>query len=70
MRTNGPVNAHGGHLSHVIWIIYVHIGSDFLKMLYVKLGFDWLKEEDIMVIYLYIAPGLGHTSHWGPIFSE
>ena len=32
---------HGSHLGHVTWIIYIYIGSHFLKMLHVKFGFDW-----------------------------
>ena len=24
------INGHGGHLGHVTWIIYIHIGSPFL----------------------------------------
>ena len=33
--------ASGGHLSHVTWISYLHIGSPFLLMLHIKFGFDW-----------------------------
>ena len=32
---------HGGHLGHVAWISYLHIGSPFLLMLHIKFGFDW-----------------------------
>ena len=32
---------HGGHLGHVTWISYIHIGSHFLLMLHIKFGFDW-----------------------------
>ena len=32
---------HGGHLGHVTWISYIHIGSAFLLMLHIKFGFDW-----------------------------
>ena len=32
---------HGGHLGHVTWIIYIHIGYPFLLMLHIKFGFDW-----------------------------
>ena len=35
------IYGHGGHLGHVTWIIYIHIGSHFLKMLHIKFGFDW-----------------------------
>ena len=35
------IYGHGGHLGHVTWIIYIHIGSDFLQMLHIKFGFDW-----------------------------
>ena len=41
---------HGGHLGHVTWIIYIHIGYPFLLMLYIKFGFDWssgFRGEDI-----------------------
>ena len=41
---------HGGHLDHVTWIIYINIGTHFLKMIHVKFGFDWqsgFREEDI-----------------------
>ena len=30
-----------GHLGHVIWIIYVHIGSSSILMFHAKIGFDW-----------------------------
>ena len=36
-----PYNGHGGHLGHVTWISYIHIGSTFLLMLHIKFGFDW-----------------------------
>ena len=32
---------HGGHLGHVTWISYIHIGSPFLLMLHIKFGLDW-----------------------------
>ena len=35
------IYGHGGHLGHVTWIIYIHIGSHFLLMLHIKFGFDW-----------------------------
>ena len=34
------IYGHGGHLGHVTWIIYIHIGSHFLLMLHIKFGFD------------------------------
>ena len=36
-----PYMGHGGHLGHVTWIIYIHIGYPFLLMLCIKFGFDW-----------------------------
>ena len=36
------IYGHGGHLGHVTWIIYIHIGSHFLRMLHINFGFDWL----------------------------
>ena len=32
------IYGHGGHLGHVTWIIYIHIGSPFLKMLHINLA--------------------------------
>ena len=45
---------HSGHLGHVTRIIYIHIGSHFLKMLHVKCIFDWLSgfREGEFSIYL------------------
>ena len=42
-------------------------------MLNIKVGFDWPRGSEkkflnIMVIYMYIAPGLGQMSPFGPIF--
>ena len=28
-------------MGHVTWIIYIHIGSPFLKMLHITFCFDW-----------------------------
>ena len=44
------IYGHGGHLGHVTWIFYIHIGSPFLLMLHIKFGFDWpsgFREEDV-----------------------
>ena len=38
------IYGHGGHLGHVTWISYLHIGSPFLLMLHIKFGFDWPSE--------------------------
>ena len=35
------IYGHGGHLGHVTWISYIHIGSPFLLMVHIKSGFDW-----------------------------
>ena len=35
------IYGHGGHLGHVTWIIYINFLSPFLRMLHMKLGFDW-----------------------------
>ena len=35
------IYGHGGHLGHVTWIIYIHIGYPLLYMLHIKFGFDW-----------------------------
>ena len=35
------IYGHGGHLGHVTWITYIHIGFYFLQMLHIKFGFDW-----------------------------
>ena len=34
------IYGHGGHLGHVTWITYIHIGSHFLQMLHIKFGSD------------------------------
>ena len=34
------IYGHGGHLGHVTWISYIHIGSPFLLMLHIKFSFD------------------------------
>ena len=36
-----PYMGMAGHLGHLTWIIYIHIGYPFLLMLYIKFGFDW-----------------------------
>ena len=44
------IYGHGGHLGHVTWIIYIHIGYPFLLMFYIKFGFDWssgFRGEDV-----------------------
>ena len=44
------VYGHGGHLGHVTWYIYNHIGSPFIQMLSIKFDFDWpsgFREEDL-----------------------
>ena len=44
------IYGHSCHLGHVTWIIYIHIGSPFLKMFNIKFGFDWpngFREEDV-----------------------
>ena len=43
------VYGNGGHLGHVTWISYIHIGSPFLLILHIKFGFDWLSgfREDL-----------------------
>ena len=67
------IYGHGGHLGHVTWIIYIHIDN---TILHIKYGFEWpsgFRGEDvlnIMEIYMYIEPGWGHMSPWGPFFSE
>ena len=60
---------HGGHLGHVTWFIYNHNGLPFIQMLPIKLDFNWPsgfregRSLNIMVIYMYNAPGQGHP--WG-----
>ena len=61
---------HGGHLGHVTLTIYTNFHFPFLTMLHIKFGFDWpssFREEclNIMIIYMYIAPGQGQTTPWG-----
>ena len=34
------IYGHGGHLGHVTWIIYIHIGYPH-PMLHIKFSFDW-----------------------------
>ena len=44
------IYGHGGHLGHVTWIFYIHIGSPCLQMLHIKFGFDWpsgFRKEDL-----------------------
>ena len=44
------IYGHGGHLGHVTLILYIHIDSPILKMLYMKFGFDWpcsFRGEDV-----------------------
>ena len=35
------IYSHGGNLCHVTLTIYIHFRSPFLRMLYMKFGFDW-----------------------------
>ena len=35
------IYGHGGHLGHVTWIIYIHFGFSYLKILLIKVCFDW-----------------------------
>ena len=35
------IYSHGGHLGHVTWTIYINFCSPVLRMLHMKLGFDW-----------------------------
>ena len=35
------IYGYGGHLGHVTWIVYIHVGYPFLLMLHIKFGFDW-----------------------------
>ena len=35
------IYSHGGHLGHVTWPIYINFCSPFLRMLHMKLSFDW-----------------------------
>ena len=44
------IYSHGGHLGHVTWTIYTNFRSPFLRMLHMKFGFDWPKEEKIFEI--------------------
>ena len=44
------IYSHGGHLGHVTWTIYINYRSLFLRMLYMKFGFDsptGFREEDL-----------------------
>ena len=36
------IYSHGGHLGHVTLTIYINFHFLFLKMLHIKIGFDWL----------------------------
>ena len=41
---------HGGHLGHVTWFIYIHIGYPFIQMLPIKVDSDWpsgFREDDL-----------------------
>ena len=49
---------HGGRLGHVTFIIYIHIGSQFLKMI--------LECLNIFVTCKYSAPRWGQTNPWRP----
>ena len=43
------IYGHSGHLGHMTWIIYIHIGNPFPLMLHIKFGFDRpsvFREED------------------------
>ena len=73
------IYSHGSHLGHVTWTIYINFFFLLLRMLHMKIGFDWpssFRGEDhdgrcfnIMVIYMYIAPGQGQTTPRGQNFS-
>ena len=44
------IYGHDGHLGHVTWIIYKHIGSPFPYMVHIKFGFvlpSSFREEDL-----------------------
>ena len=36
------IYSHGGHLGHVTLTIYINFHFLFLRMLHIKIGFDWL----------------------------
>ena len=36
------IYSHGGHLGHVTLTIYTNFHFLFLRMLFIKFGFDWL----------------------------
>ena len=64
------IYSHGGHLGSVTLTIYTNFLSLFPRMLRIKLGFDWPNSFcerclNIMVIYMYIAPGQRQTTPWG-----
>ena len=56
--------------------IYINFHSPFLIILNKMFGFDWpssfieKRSLNIMVIYMYIAPGRGQTCPWGPFFQN
>ena len=62
------IYSHGGHLGHVTLTSYINFHFLFLWTLHKKFGFDWLSRFlekaflNIMVIFMYIAPGQGQTT--------
>ena len=58
------IYGHGGHLGHVTWIIYVilwfplPIDASYQNLALIGQAVSF----NIMVIYMYIAPGWGQTS--------
>ena len=59
---------HGSHLGHVNLTIYINFHYDIWLRLAKR--FQRRRSLNIMVIYMYIAPGWGQTCSWGPFFFQ
>ena len=61
--------SHGGHLGHVTLTIYINFQFIFLRMLYIKFGFDWRSglREDVRIFWSYtvFSPGAGADTPLG-----
>ena len=48
------IYSHGGHLGHLTITIYKNFHSPFLRVLYIKFGFDWPSVfRDVRIFWSY-----------------
>ena len=62
------IYGHEGHFGHVTWIIYVHIGPPFLKILHIKIGFDWFQRRRCLNNIHVFSSGAGANDPLGFFF--